>query len=889
MKELSKRGKRITAAVAAVVIGAAAVFGIGTAVRKTTSASVPVIQVSAINYGLWLDWENSVTGVITSDAEQSIYLSDTEKVKEVLVTEGQAVHKGDVLMKYDTKSTKLNLEKEKVNRERIELGIEVARENIRTLENISPISDGGDIFLPGDFLGIEAFTDTLKKAEVYKKTLKKDAKPANEDPEDLTLGTEDNPYLFLCEGDSVTITADFIRQWQRIAKKAKMKKLYIALQKRDKNMELQRAWMTDVMLLDPEYSLEVDLSTGQVGFASFNDEVRMAKLLKKILSDVPEDERAQWLAVMLDKLFIFTEREDESRERGKFFAQMIGELAREDRAEFAAAAALLDEETLSLLFKSLTPEQIEKVEEEASASILTMLLTNMTEEKIRAMDPEVLSAFVSKLTADQLTALDTDTLCAVLSALDEEQLTAVIEGLSDEKRQEIRAILQKYEEEHSQSEEGAGEEGGSGSGEGSEGGEGSGSGESGGSGNGDNSGSGSGGNGGESDGGSGSGNGGNSGENEGGSGSGNGGNGGNSEGSGGSGGSSGDHSGSGDSGDGHNSSGDNGSGSDETGSGETAGGEESGSGSEGNGNGPADAGTEGLDDTGRLSGGSMADGGAAPSTAPSPSISGGGQPGGGQSGGGQLISYDSEYTSDELAQAKREERQKLLDLELDLKESDIKIRQAQRAVDSGVVTAAMNGVVKSVSEPDAPPTDGSAFLVVAGAEGLYLKSGIKESMLGQVMEGDIVTVTSWQNGGQYEAEIKSISPYPDSSGMFDDSSSQTYYPFTASILDSNAVFESGEWVEVTYTASADSESISESDNTLTIMKAFVREEDNKKYVYIRGEDGKLKKQYVVTGTLSDSGYEILSGLSSTDWIAFPYGKNVKEGAKTREGSLEDLY
>ena len=256
MKELSKRGKRIIAAIAAVVIGAAAVFGIGTAVRRTTSASVPVIQVSSIDYGLWLDWENSVSGVITSDAEQSIYLSDTEKVKEVLVTEGQAVHKGDVLMKYDTKSTKLNLEKEKVNRERIELGIEVARENIRTLENISPISDGGDgIYLPGDLLGIEAFEEVLKKAEVYKKTLKADAKPANEDPEDETLGTEDNPYLFLCEGDSVTITKDFIKRWQRIAKKAKMKKLFIALQKRDKNMELQRAWMTDVMLLDPEYAL----------------------------------------------------------------------------------------------------------------------------------------------------------------------------------------------------------------------------------------------------------------------------------------------------------------------------------------------------------------------------------------------------------------------------------------------------------------------------------------------------------------------------------------------------------------------------------------------------------------------------------------------------------
>ena len=45
----------------------------------------------------------------------------------------------------------------------------------------------------------------------------------------------------------------------------------------------------------------------------------------------------------------------------------------------------------------------------------------------------------------------------------------------------------------------------------------------------------------------------------------------------------------------------------------------------------------------------------------------------------------------------------------------------------------------------------------------------------------------------------------------------------------------------------------------------------------------------MTGSLTDSGYEILSGLSDTDWIAFPYGKNVKEGAKTREGSIEDLY
>ena len=45
----------------------------------------------------------------------------------------------------------------------------------------------------------------------------------------------------------------------------------------------------------------------------------------------------------------------------------------------------------------------------------------------------------------------------------------------------------------------------------------------------------------------------------------------------------------------------------------------------------------------------------------------------------------------------------------------------------------------------------------------------------------------------------------------------------------------------------------------------------------------------MTGTLSDEGYEVLDGLSESDWIAFPYGKNVKEGAKTREASIRELY
>ena len=837
MKNISKNGKRILAVVAAAVVGTGAVFGIGTAVRKTTSSSVLVIPVSSVNYSIWMGSENSVSGMITSEAEQAVYVSDTVKVQEVLVKEGQAVHKGDPLLRYDTKSTRLSLEKEQINRERIELGIEVARENIKTLERISPISDGdGGFFLPGDFDMMAAYEEAIEKAEVYKKMLKADAKPVNNDPEDLTLGTEDNPYVFLCEGDSVTVTSDFIKKWQRVAKKSKLDKLYVALQTRDKTKALVRAWVADIMSMDPEFSLEVDLTTGQVGFAAGNDQVKIAKLLHKLLADIPEDERAAWLGVMLDKLMIFSEREEGSGKRGRLLAETIGELGKEDQKELAAAAALLDEETLSVLFKNLTPEQISGVEEEAAASVLSMLLENMTEEQIRALDGDVLAGFLSKLSAEQLTSLSTETLCQVLGALDGEQLQAVIEGLSDEKRQEIREILKRYEEEHGQG-QGSGE-GGEGQGQGGSGdnGGGSGSGDNGG-------GSGSG----DNDGGSGSG------DNGGGSGSGDNGGG----------------SGSGDNGGG---SGNNEGGSGDGGSGNNEGGSDDG----GNGGGSDDAG-QGTSNS-RNGSAAAADAAGAPSTAQAPLGTGG-------SSGGSLIDSDATYTSEELAQAKRDEKKKLLGLELDLKESEIKIKQAQRAIDSGVVTANMNGVVTSVSEADAPPSDGSAFLTLSGSEGLYVRSGIKESLFGQLSEGDFVTVTSWQNGNQYDAQIKSISPYPDSTGMFGDGS-QTYYPFTANILDDNANFESGEWVEVAYTASVKKD---DGAKTITLPKMFVREEDNRKYVYIRGTDGKLSKQYIVTGTLSDAGYEVLSGISESDWIAFPYGKNVKEGAKTREGSISDFY
>ena len=71
---------------------------------------------------------------------------------------------------------------------------------------------------------------------------------------------------------------------------------------------------------------------------------------------------------------------------------------------------------------------------------------------------------------------------------------------------------------------------------------------------------------------------------------------------------------------------------------------------------------------------------------------------------------------------------------------------------------------------------------------------------------------------------------------------------------------------------------------------FLRTEGGKSYVYVRGADGKLEQRFVTTGkSLWGSYTEILEGLGEEDFIAFPYGKNVKSGAETVESDLSVLY
>ena len=237
------------------------------------------------------------------------------------------------------------------------------------------------------------------------------------------------------------------------------------------------------------------------------------------------------------------------------------------------------------------------------------------------------------------------------------------------------------------------------------------------------------------------------------------------------------------------------------------------------------------------------------------------------------------YTQVELVEEIASTEKRLKDLDISRRRLLLELESMQKTAVDGIIYAEVAGEVKTLGNPNNPSNDGTAFLVVAGNDGLYVSGTLSELLLGDVTVGTVVTANSWESGMSFEATITEISDYPVASNSWGDGNPNvSYYAYTAYIEDSTAL-RNGEYVDL---------SISTNQNEgggMYIDKAYVREEDGRAYCMIADENGRLKKQYVVTGkTVYGSAIEIKSGLVDEDLIAFPYGKDVVEGAKVTEQS-----
>lgn len=237
----------------------------------------------------------------------------------------------------------------------------------------------------------------------------------------------------------------------------------------------------------------------------------------------------------------------------------------------------------------------------------------------------------------------------------------------------------------------------------------------------------------------------------------------------------------------------------------------------------------------------------------------------------------------ELLMLQSAKRKEIASAEIDIKIAGIQLRKLQSEIQDGAIYSKIDGVVKVVRDEAEARNEGSAVIEVSGGGGYYIEGAVSELALDTVAVGQPVQVSSWMNGTYCEGKVAEISSYPttSSSSWSDGNPNVSYYPMKV-FVEEDENLQDGDMVDMTYSSNGGKDS-------WYLENMFVRSENGVCFVYVRNEKGKLEKRIIQVGCSMNGYTEILGGLTMDDFIAFPYGKDVTDGAKTREATMEELY
>ena len=233
-------------------------------------------------------------------------------------------------------------------------------------------------------------------------------------------------------------------------------------------------------------------------------------------------------------------------------------------------------------------------------------------------------------------------------------------------------------------------------------------------------------------------------------------------------------------------------------------------------------------------------------------------------------------------------------LQVDLKEAEINVKAKESAVQqsetllaNAVVYAPVDGRIQSISESGTDNYGNPLAYITIQQTGSYrIKGTIGELQRGAIMEGTRMEVHSRTDDRTWAGTVMLVdyeSPSQENpnamyyGGVSDEMSSSSKYPFYLE-LDSTDGLLLGQHVYLQL------ENQEAAENTLTIGSSFIAyEEDGTAYVWA-DKNGKLEKRPVELGeyNMMNDTYEILSGLTETDHIAFPDYELCAEGIPTTQ-------
>ena len=249
---------------------------------------------------------------------------------------------------------------------------------------------------------------------------------------------------------------------------------------------------------------------------------------------------------------------------------------------------------------------------------------------------------------------------------------------------------------------------------------------------------------------------------------------------------------------------------------------------------------------------------------------------------------DASMTQLDLNKAILEKAQAVKEQEVNLKVAKLKLDKKLAELGDGNVYAEFDGTVKAVRDPDAAYNNSEAVVELSGGGGYYVSGTLSEMDLGSVQVGDSVSISSWMTGAACEGTIVSIDDYPTSNGSNwgDGNRNVSYYPFKVFVTE-DANLQPNDYVDIQYQKVSAQQ---QAGSSLYLQSMFIREDNGKSYVMARGEDGRLEQRWVQTGRdLWGSYTQIRGGLTIDDYVAFPYGRDVVEGAHTQEATTDQLY
>lgn len=241
-------------------------------------------------------------------------------------------------------------------------------------------------------------------------------------------------------------------------------------------------------------------------------------------------------------------------------------------------------------------------------------------------------------------------------------------------------------------------------------------------------------------------------------------------------------------------------------------------------------------------------------------------------------SDDYLYTAQELTAMIQKQQSKIKTLEFSKKSADLDYQAALKKQDDGMERSLIDGVV---TELHTDLTDKEAetkpYLVIQGSGGLQVQGTVSEWNLPKLQVGTEINAMSYDTGDSFTVTVTEVDDVPitDGSAPYNENPNNSMYSFQAE-TDEQYDIAVGNWLSLSFMEESTSQHF-------YLPLQYVREENGQYYVMKANDQNRLVKQTVQTGKIRyGSEIEIKNGVEETDRICFPYGKDVKEGVRTKD-------